>query len=104
MIRRYVLQTIFPRGADGKPDRAVIEPALGEIATHLRILNQAYGGRDYLVGNAMCMADLFLAPILAYVEVMPEGGGLLAAAPNVRRAQAVIRSRGSFKDTEPPRG
>ena len=104
MIRRYVLQTIFPRGPEGKPDRAVIEPALGEIAAHLGILDQAYAGRDYLVGEAMCMADLFLAPILAYVEAMPEGAALLAAAPNVQRGQAVIRSRRSFKDTEPPRG
>lgn len=70
----------------------------------LAVFEEAYGGRDYLVGNAMCMADLFLAPILAYVEVMPEGTELLAAVPNVRRAQAAIRERPSFKDTEPPRG
>jgi glutathione S-transferase len=104
MIRRYVLQYIFPRGADGKPDRAVIDGALGEIASHLAVFEQAYGRRDYLVGNALCVADLFLAPILAYVEGMPEGAQLLGAVPSVKRAQAVIRERPSFKDTEPPRG
>jgi glutathione S-transferase len=103
MVRRYVLQYIFPRGAGGKPDRTVIDAALAEIASHLAILDRAYGGRDYLAGNAMSMADLFLAPILAYVEAMPEGDGLLAAAPNVRRAQAMIRERASFKATEPAR-
>jgi len=104
MIRRYVLQYVFPRSADGKPDRTVIDAALKEIPAQLAIFDRAYGERDFLVGNALTMADLFLAPILAYVEATPEGGALLAAAPNVKRAQAVVRGRRSFKDTEPPRG
>jgi glutathione S-transferase len=104
MVRRYVLQYIFPRGADGKPDRTVIDAALKEIATHLAILDRAYQDRAYLAGSAVSMADLFLAPILAYVEAMPEGAELLAVVPNVRRGQAVIRERPSFKETEPPRG
>lgn len=102
MIRRYVLQYIFPRGADGRPDRATIDGVLKDIAAHLAILEQAYGGRDFLAGAAPSLADLFLAPILAYVEAMPEGAGLFAAAPGVRRAQAVMRERPSFKDTAPP--
>jgi glutathione S-transferase len=103
MIRRYVLQYVFPRGADGNPDRAIIDAALAEIPGQLAIFDRAYGDRDFLVGNALCIADLFLAPILAYVEAMPEGGPLLAAVPNVRRAQAMIRGRPSFTETEPPR-
>jgi glutathione S-transferase len=103
MVRRYVLQYVIPRGPEGKPDRGVIDPALAEIEGHLRVLEQAYGGRDYLVGNTLCMADLFLAPILACVEAMPEGAQLLAACPNVRRGQAAVRERASFKATEPPR-
>lgn len=103
MIRRYVLQYIFPRGADGKPDRAAIDGALKEIPEQLAIFDRAYGERDYLVGSGPCLADLFLAPILAYVEAMPEGSQLLAAVPNVKRAQAVMRARPSFRETEPPR-
>jgi glutathione S-transferase len=104
MIRRYVLQYIFPRGADGGPDRATIDGALKDIPVQLAIFDRAYGAGDYLAGAALSMADLFLAPILAYVEAMPEGAGLLSAAPNVRRAQQAIRARQSFRDTEPPRG
>jgi glutathione S-transferase len=103
MIRRYVLQYVFPRGLDGKPDRAAIDGALEEIPGQLAILDRAYGERDYLAGSGPCMADLFLAPILAYVEAMPEGAALLAAVPNVKRAQAVMRARPSFQQTEPPR-
>jgi glutathione S-transferase len=70
----------------------------------MAIFDRAYGERDYLVGSSLSMADLFLAPIVAYVEAMPEGAQLLAAVPNVRRARAAMRSRPSFQDTEPPRG
>jgi len=104
MIRRYVLQYLFPRGAGGQPDRAVIDGALKDIAEHLAIFDRGYGNREFLAGNALSMADLFLAPILAYIEAMPEGAQLFASVPNVRRGQAVMRGRPSFKDTEPPRG
>jgi glutathione S-transferase len=103
MVRRCVLQYVFPRGADGKPDRAVIDGALKEVSVQLATLDRAYGGRDYLVGSACCVADLFLAPMLAYVAALPEGEALLAAAPNVRRAHAVMRERRSFKETDPQR-
>lgn len=103
MIRRYVLQYVFPRGAGGKPDRATIDGAMSDIAVQLGILDRAYGERDWLVGTSPCMADLFLAPIMAYVGTMPEGEALLAATPNVRRAHAAIRERASFQQTDPQR-
>lgn len=103
MIRRYVLQYLFPRGADGRPDRAVVDAALREMPAQLAALDQAYGRGDHLAGAALSMADLFVAPILAYVEQMPEGRALLEPAPNVRRAQAMLRSRASFAATDPQR-
>jgi glutathione S-transferase len=104
MVRRYVLQYVFPRGAAGAPDRTVIDAALAEIPRQLAALERSYGDSDWLAGSTVSMADLFIAPILAYVEAMPEGPALLAAAPNVRRAQAAIRLRPSFTSTEPRLG
>lgn len=101
MTRRYVRQYLFPTGADGQPDRAVIDGALRQMPAQLAALDRAYGAGDWLAGPALSMADLVLAPILAYVERMPEGPSLLAAAPNVRRAQAVMRERASFSSTDP---
>jgi glutathione S-transferase len=101
MIRRYVLQYIFPKGAGGQPDRAVIDAAVKEMAEQLAILDRAYGERDFLAGKSLSMADLFLAPILYYVEQFPEGKALLPRYPNVMRAQGVIRARASFRDTAP---
>jgi glutathione S-transferase len=59
------------------------------------------GSSDYLAGGALSFADLFLAPILASVEQMPEGQRLLTSMPNIRRAQAVMRARPSFSATAP---
>lgn len=101
MVRRCVLQYLFPKGADGKPDRAVIDQALKEIPAQLAALDKAYAGGDFLAGEAPSLADLFVTPILVYLEQVPEGKGLFAAVPNVRRAQAVVRSRPSFKETQP---
>ncbi len=104
MVRRYVLQYVFPRGPGGSPDRAVIDAALAEMPRQLAALDQGYGRSDWLAGDTLSMADLFVAPIIAYVEAMPEGPALLEATPNLRRGQAAMRRRPSFASTEPPRG
>lgn len=104
LIRRYVLHYVFPKGADGKPDRTAIEAAAKEMPGVLAILDRAYGERDFLVGNALSMADLFLAPILFYVEMFPEGKALLPKYPNLMRGQAAVRERASYKDTMPSIG
>jgi glutathione S-transferase len=101
MVRRFVLQFIFPRGEGGQPDRKVIDGALQEMPAQLAALDKAYGRHDYLAGDTLSLADLFVAPILAYVEQMPDGAALLGAALNVQRAQALLRKRASFTTTDP---
>ena len=86
MVRRYVLQYVFPRGADGQPDRGVIDAALKEMPAQLAALDKAYGAGDWLAGGALSMADLFVAPILAYVEQHARGRG--AAGRRAQRAGA----------------
>jgi glutathione S-transferase len=103
-VRRFVLQYIFPRGEGGRPDAAVIAGALKEMPAQLAALDAACARSDYLAGPAVSMADLFVAPILAYVDAMPEGRNLLAAAPHLTRSQARVRERPSFTATHPPRG
>jgi len=103
MMRRYAMQYVFPKGAGGQPDRGVIEGALADMPAQLAALDKVYAHSDYLAGPSLSIADLMLAPILHYVGAMPEGAQLLAAAPNVRRAQALMSARPSFIATVPPR-
>ena len=102
MVRRYVLQYVFPKGANGAPDRAVIDAAVPQIKLHLEVLDRAYGPRNLLVGDTVTMADLLLAPIVFYLGMFPESKTLLAGAPNVARAHAWMAERPSFKATVPP--
>jgi glutathione S-transferase len=101
MVRRYVLQYIFPKGEGGQPDRAVIDQAVSEMPAQLTALEKVYERGDFIAGNGLSFADLFVAPILHYVEQMPEGKRLLTDMPNIRRAQGVIRQRPSFIATAP---
>jgi glutathione S-transferase len=102
MSVRYVLQYIFPKGADGKPDQAVISAARTDMARHFGMLEAAYDGRNFLVGDRPTIADLLIAPIVFYVQNMPEGKEVLAPFAAVRRAHSVIAERDSFKATLPP--
>jgi glutathione S-transferase len=102
MVRNYVLQYVFPRGADGKPDRNVIDKALPEIDRQLGLLDRAYGDRDALVGERISIADLLLAPIVFYLHQFPESKELLAKHSNVARAHAAMARRPSFAATMPP--
>lgn len=102
LVRRFVLAYVFPKGADGQPDRADIEAVLPEVKRQLALLDAAYGERDVLVGEALSLADLLLAPMLYYVGVMPEGPALMDAAPRLARAQRAMAQRESFKATLPP--
>ena len=58
MVRNYVLQYVFPRGPDGKPDRATIDAALPEIRKVLGALDRAIDSRDHLVGDSLTLADI----------------------------------------------
>jgi len=104
LIRRYVLPYVFPKGADGKPDRSVIDATVQEMPTLFATLDTAYGAREFLVGNALTMADLFLAPIVFYIDLFPESKAALKGFPNVMRAHAAMRERASFKETMPKLG
>ena len=102
MVRRYLLQLLFPASLDGQPDRAIVDVALAEIPAQLEALETAYARSDYLAGSSLSAADLFVAPILAALQCMPEGGQLMAHCPNILRAQNLIRQRPSFSATQPP--
>lgn len=103
LIRRCVLQYIFPQGPDGQPDRRAIDAASGDLKRDLRVLDNAYGANDYIIGGeGLTIADLMLAPILAWFVTTPEGEALMGRHANVKRALQVMRQRRSFRETEPP--
>ena len=102
MIRRFVLEHVFPSGADGKPDREKLDAALEEIRYQLQVLDEGLDGRAFLAGETVSLADFFLAPIIYYLEKFPEGSRALEAAPRVTAWHAEMSRRPSYTATVPP--
>ena len=102
-IRRFVLPHIFPTGPDGTPDITVIEPGRKETVAHLGILDEMVGrtGGTYLVGDNFGLADMFLAPILFWIDKMPGGDAILAGVPRLRTRYEAAAKRPSFAATLP---
>ncbi len=102
MIRELVFpRLVFP--AMGRPtDEGVIAAALPKIRTHLSRFEAALKPGPYLVGEAVTLADLFLAPILYWVEMTPEGRSLLAEFPTVGRWRTAMGKRASYANNVPP--
>ncbi len=99
-VRRYVLQYVFPKGADGKPDRSVIGPAVAELTDQLAVFEAGYA-RPFLAGQQPTMADFLLAPIVGYLEMFPESKAILGRLPKLSRAHAAVKERPSWKETQP---
>jgi glutathione S-transferase len=103
-IRRFVLPTIFPSGPDGKPDMELVGKGRAETAQKLAIVDDlvAESAGSYLVGDSCTLADLFVAPILCWVEKIPGGAELLQAAPRLKACYDAASARPSFAATIPP--
>lgn len=102
VLRGYIGEYVFPQGPDGAPRHDVIATNLPKVRNHLRILDEILEGNTYLSGEAPGLADLYLAPILFYLEQMPEGPEMLGNTVNVARYRERIEARDSFKETVPP--
>lgn len=103
LVTTYLFHYIFPKTADKQPDRALIERDAPAMARDLRLFEAGFRG-EWLTGPTLALADLFLAPILAYLTMFPESQAVIETAPNLRRFLAAIQQRPSFKETVPPRG
>jgi glutathione S-transferase len=102
MIRTYVLGYIFPKGADGKPDRKTIDEAVDKMRAQVDVLDRRVADTGHLAGNGFTLADIDLMPILFYVRQFPEGGELVKGAKNLEAYYARHAARPSFKSTMPP--
>jgi glutathione S-transferase len=102
MVRTYLFNYLFPKTADGKPDRAAIEASLSKLNECIGILDKAIGKNGNLACKDFTFADMNLLPILFYVRNFPEGGAAIAAAKNLAAYYDRHAQRPSFKATVPP--
>jgi glutathione S-transferase len=102
MVRTYLFLYIFPKTADGKPDRQAIEAVTPALREQLALLDKAVAKTGYLAGNQLTLADINLLPILYYVRQFPEGAAALQSLPHLAAYYDRHAARPSFKNTIPP--
>jgi glutathione S-transferase len=100
-FRPYVAGYVFPRTADGSPDRAQIEGALPKLEQYLKLVDKAVAA-GHLVGDSFTLADAYLFPIVFYLRRMPESGQMIESAKSIVPYIERHRVRPSVRDNIPP--
>ncbi len=96
-ISQLVSQYVFPRGPGGQPDKQVIAAAMPKIERAMAQLAETYHGSNYLAGDQLSLADLFIAPILMQMDQTPEGRACLGRFPAIKEKLKLILLRPSFQ-------
>jgi len=104
MIRTYLFAYIFPKTADGKPDREAIDAVTPTVQKEIGLLDRAVAKTGFLVGDSLTYADINLMPILFRVRHFPEGAAAVAAAKPLSEYYERLAARPSFQKTMPPPG
>ena len=84
-----------------KADEDKIAAAVPQVAHALDALEEMTLGPQ-LIGEALTLADLHLAAMLAYGTLAPEGATLVEARPRLQRWWTTMKQRPSMRDTRSP--
>jgi glutathione S-transferase len=102
LIGKCVWQRIVVPLLGQKTDEAVIAEAMPRIDCSMEALESlADASGPYLCGPAMSLADIHLAPIMAYFSQTPEGKSMLAKSPKLARWWQGMSARPSMAKTQP---
>mgnify|MGYP000694305839 CR=1 FL=1 len=101
MVRKLVFERLVAPAQDRAPDEALVQSALPEIDLQIRVLADALDRTPYLAGEDMTLADLFVQPVLFYVNFTPEGRERLAGTPILDWLDR-MNARDSAEATMPP--
>lgn len=98
MIRSLVL----PRLGLTPIDEKAIAAVRPRFEHQLGVADKALAESKFLAANDLTLADLFLAPIIAFVMKTPEGGRAVPGYGNLVRWIREIMERDSFASSAPP--
>jgi len=99
-----IRQIVLPRAGFAPLDEERIAAAVPAARHTLGVVDAALARGGWLAGANLSLADLFLAPIVFYVAMMPEGKAMLPALGNLMRWYEMVAKRPSFALTEPKLG
>jgi glutathione S-transferase len=100
-----IIGVVLPLLAHGaKPDDEAVVKASAEMRKDLERFNTAIGKRGYLVGNALTLADILLAPVVGYIGKLPNKNEVFKGLENFPAWQKNVLTRPSFAKTAPQLG
>ena len=88
----------------GTPDEAVVAACLPRVRLCLAELERLMGQGPWLAGAELSLADIMLAPVLAYLQMTPEAASLMAERPGLSRWWQAMAARPSMATTAPSLG
>src|SRR5450631_3707883 len=92
-------RVVGPRLMGFKPDEVAIEAAMPKAHAVFAELARLLGEQRYFTGDAVSLADLLIAPQLAFFTQTPEWSGLSAPHGNIIAWLARMEARPSFQAT-----
>jgi glutathione S-transferase len=105
LIGKVVWQRAVVPLLGGKADEQVIAEAMPMVEKSIAALEAAADSQGpFLCGPELSLADLHLAPVMAYFSGTPEGEKALAKAPRLARWWRFIADRPSLTKTQPKLG
>lgn len=102
IIREIVFQRLVAPSRGAEPNEKMIAAAVPKLDHHLGVMERVLSDGDWLAGDALSLADLFLAPIHFWAGMAPEGQRLLPNYPAVGRWWERMSARPSMIATVPP--
>lgn len=104
LIGTVVIQRVVAPMRGEAADEAAIAQAMPMVETSLRAFDAMLEGAVWLSGGDLGLADLHLAPVMAYFAATPEGQRTLPGHTNLQRWWAGMATRESMAATEPRLG
>ncbi|WP_159566279.1 glutathione S-transferase family protein [Budvicia diplopodorum] len=78
LVRSYLLEFAFPKGADGNVNAAAVQAAEPEVIKLLGLLDKELGAKPFFRTEHFTIADAILIPMLDYLEKLPHSARLFA--------------------------
>lgn len=96
MVRQMFSHRVFRPRAGMPADAAAVREGLAAAAPVLAALSSLSGDGAFLLGDAPCLADMHLAPMLDYFTAAPEGAACLDHHPRLAAWWAGMAARPSL--------
>ena len=97
-----VLQRLVVPAFGGSANEDLIVESIAKAEKALAALDGAFANQEYFAGATPTLADYFAFPLVAFMEMTPEGKTLLDATKNLGPWSALMAERESAKKTLPP--